>query len=211
MIRTDSVKLTKIQGVAYKQKILNGGGAAGLTVITKTDKAVVTIDKRTGDYIPYGKVDAGIFTNEVFSEAFNLTKSLPLKKQNSIKTVDLGDEVILNDDADNEVEIAEGEVLASEEYNNFLKAYTNKKDKFDFKLMNKDLIQFAAKSNSVAKMKQEKRDMDEILVYIVSQKINTLTKGKRTEDFVKKFIEVMDAMETRSAFKELKASFKPTK
>ena len=211
MIRTDSVKLTTIEGVAYKQKILNGGGAAGLTVITKTDRAVVTIDKRTGDYIPYGKVDSGIFTNEVFSEAFNLTKSLPLKKQNSIKQIDLGAEVILNDDADNEVEIAEGEVLASTEYNDFLKAYTNKKDKFDFKLMNKDFIQFAAKSNSVAKMKEEKRDMDEILVYVVSQKLNTLTKGKRTEDFVKKFIEVMDAMETRSAFKELKASFKPTR
>ena len=211
MIRTDSVKLTTIEGVAYKQKILNGGGSAGLTVITKTDKAVVTIDKRTGDYVPYGKVDVEIFTGEVFNEAFNLTKSLKLKKQGSIKTIDLGAEVILNDDADNEVEIAESEVLASAEYNNFLQAYTNRQSKFDFKLMNKDLIQFAAKSNSVAKMKSEKRPMDEILVYVVSQKINTLTKGKRTEDFVKKFIEVMDAMETRSAFKELKASFKPTR
>jgi N12 class adenine-specific DNA methylase len=60
-------------------------------------------------------------------------------------------------------------------------------------------------------MKGEKRPIDEILVYVVSQKLNTITKGKRTEEFVKKFIEVMDAMETRSAFKELKASFKPTR
>ena len=211
MIRTDSVKLTTIEGVAYKQKILNGGGTAGLTVITKTDKAVVTIDKRTGDYVPYGKVDTEIFKNEVFDEAFSMTRSLPLKKQNSIKNVDLEFEVILNDDAENEIEIGENEVLASVEYIDFLQAYTNKKDKFDFKLMNKDLIQFAAKSNSVAKMKDEKRPLDEILVYVVSQKLNTITKGKRTEDFVKKFIEVMDAMETRSAFKELKSSLKPVK
>ncbi|MCL2814098.1 MAG: hypothetical protein FWD23_05810 [Oscillospiraceae bacterium] len=211
MIRTDSVKLTAIEAIAYKQKILNGGGAAGLTVITKTDRAVVTIDKRTGDYIPYGKVDSAIFTEAVFSEAFNLTKSLPLKKQNSIKNIGLSLEITLNDDANNEVETGEDEVLASAEYNDFLQAYTNKKDKFDFKLMNKDLIQFAAKSTSVAKMKGEKRPIDEILVYIVGQKLNTLTKGRRTEDFVKKFIEVMDAMETRSAFKELKASFKPTR
>ena len=209
MIRTDIVKLTKIEGIAYKQRIPNGG--AGLTIITKDDKAVVTIDKRTGKYTNFGPVNADIFTAAVFDEAFRLTKNLSLKKQKSIRTLTADFITEEADDLEEDVTIAESEVLESRAYKALIDAYTDKNNLFSFTLMNKDMIKFAHRSTSVKRMREEKRPNKEILVYVVSQKLYTISKQKVTEEFVQRLIEIMDVMETRSAFKELNAALKPVR
>jgi hypothetical protein len=209
MIRTDIVELTTIAGIAYKQRVPNGG--AGLTVITKDDKAVVTIDKRSGKYIVRSVTRDDVFTPAVFDEAFRLTKSLSLKKQKSIRklTADFISEEA--DDLEEDTTIADSEVLESRAYRALLEAYTDKNQTFSFSLMNKDMIKFAHRSTSVRRMRDERRPNEEILLYVVSQKVYTLSKQKVREDFVKKLIEIMDVMETRSAFKELKAALKPVR
>jgi hypothetical protein len=200
MIRTDAVEIKSINGVAYKQKLAAGG--AGITIITPDEKAVFTINKRDGSCVPYGTVNNAVFTEAIAAEALELTRGLPygLHEINSKIPVDsepsaepaIEDEKIAID------------VIGSAEYKEFIAQYTDKNGKFSYQIMNKELIQFASKSTVVAKLLSEKEDADVIVRYIVKSKAADLARnGGMEEDMLTAFIDTLDSMDTRSAFKEL--------
>jgi hypothetical protein len=205
MIRTDTVRIASINGLAYKQKLAAGG--AGVTIITPDDKAVFTINKRDGSHTPYGKVNAEVFTKKVVEEALALTRGLPYKRLGGVDKVYAdahSDETPVElETEDAKVEI---DVVASAEYKEFIAQYTDKNGKFSYQVMNKDLIQFASKSAKVSQMLAEKSDVDAIVKYVVNSKAADLTHGKGMDDEVlDAFIDTFDSMDTRSAFKELRS------
>jgi len=205
MVRTETVQLTSIKGIAYKQK-LNAGGS-GIAILTPDDRAAFTINKRNGSCVPYGKVDTAIFTDRVVNEAVELTKGLPFRRLGTITKVYADshcDETSVDEEVDDvKVEI---DVMASMEYKEFIAQYTDKNDKFSYQLMNKDLMQFVAKSSVANKMLAEKADVETIVRYVVKSKAAELARNKGMDDeMLIAFIEMFDSMSTRSAFKELRA------
>jgi len=211
MIRTETVKLKKVAGLAYKQKLVAGG--AGLTIMTPGDKAVFTINKRDGKTVPYGVVNESIFTEAVVGEALELTKGLSYKKMGSIVKVydDFRcDETSL--DPETEDEKPSVDVVASKEYAGFIAEYTDKNDKFSFQLMNRDLMKFAQSSSVVRSMIANADSDDAIFRYTVRSKAVSLAGTKSMDEaLLTGFIETFDSMETRSAFKELKANIRAKK
>ena len=98
------------------------------------------------------------------------------------------------------------DVMASVEYQKFITQYTDKNDNFSYQLMNKDLMQFSAKSSVATKMLAEKTDVETIVKYVVNSKAAELARTKgMDEEMLTAFIEIFDSMNTRSAFKELRA------
>lgn len=211
MIRTESVQLTSIKGVAFKQKLYAGG--AGITIITTDDRAVFTVNKRDGSCVPYGtaKVDESIFTPAVTEEALNLTRSLPYKKLDIMSKLPADDhieEIPLTQEAEVEVEDEKEAIVVidSDEYKEFIAQYTDKTGKFSYQIMNKELMQFASRSSVVSKMIAEKADVDVIVRYIVRSKAANLANNNgMDEQMLTAFIDTFDSMNTRSAFKELNA------
>jgi len=205
MIRTDTVQMTSVKGLAFKQKLTAGG--AGITIMTPIDKAVFTINKRDGSCVPYGKVTTEIFTKTVVAEALELTKGLPYRRLGAITKVydDIhSDETSV--ELETEDEKAAIDVLASLEYQEFITRYMDKYGKFSYQLMNKDLMQFAARSSVVKRMLAEKNSVDKIVRYIVKSKAADLATGRgMKDDMLTAFIDTFDSMNTRSAFKELRA------
>ena len=205
MIRTEAIKMTSIKGLAFKQKLQAGG--AGLTIMTPDDKAVYTINKRDGACVPFGKVNGDVFMQAAIDEALELTKGLPYRRLGAITKVyadDRCDEgsVDLETD-DDKVEI---DVIASAEYREFIAQYTDKNGKFSYQLMNKELMQFAAKSSVVSKKLAEKEAVAGIVRYIVKSKAADLARNRgMDENMLTAFIDTFDSMNTRSAFKELNA------
>lgn len=209
MIRTKTVNLNAIKGIAYRQKLKDGG--SGLTILTEKDKAVVTINKRDGSYAPYGTVDANIFTDVVLEEAFELTKGLPYRRfgpaqyEESLslpETAALADAAVSEDENENDVIC-----VNSPEYDSIINAYADKNGKFSYDLMNKDFIQRAHKSDQVSNFISEGKPVDDIIAFLVVNKINSLireTTGKYSEEDAKKLINLLNDMNMRSAFKELK-------
>ena len=191
--------------MAYKQK-LNAGGA-GIAIMTPDDRAAFTINKRDGSTTPYGKVDPAVFTEAVVKEALELTKGLPFRRLGTITKVyadcHCDESSVDNETEDVKIEI---DIMASVEYKEFIAQYTDKKGRFSYQLMNKDLMQFAAKSSVVTKMLAEKADVEAIVKYIVKSKAADLARNKGMGDeMLAAFIEMFDSMNTRSAFKELRA------
>ena len=203
MIRTEAVRTTLIGGLAYKQKL--GSGGAGLTILTPDDRAVFTINKRDGACVPFGQVDGGVFTPEVIGEAMALTKGLPFKLKGKITKV-YADNHCDETPAEQETDDAKSDidVIASVEYKEFVAQYTDKNDNFSYQIMNKELIQFAARSSVVKGMLADRFNVDAIVRYIVKSRAADLARNKgMDDDMLKAFIETMDSMNTRSAFKEL--------
>ena len=205
MIRTQAVSLTAVKGLAYKQKLTAGG--AGITIMTEEHKAVFTINKRDGKCIPYSAADKDVFSPEVVGEALESVRALPYKRLGAITKVysdNRSDETSIDFEANDDKAVVD--VLGSVEYKEFLAQYTDKNDKFSYQLMNKDLMQFAAKSSVVSGMLAEKSDPDSIVRYVVKSKAASLAgNAGMGDDALTAFIDTFDSMNTRSAFKELKA------
>ena len=208
MVRTKAVRIESVNGMVFKQKLTSGG--AGITIITPDDRAVFTINKRDGACVPYGKVAAEVFTAAVAEEALELTRGLPYKRLGAITKVyadNKYDETAVDLETDDEKVLID--IMASVEYKEFIAQYTDKNEKFSYQLLNKDLMKFAAKSSMVKKMLSEKTDIDTIVMYIVKSKAADLAGNKGMDEaMLTAFIETFDSMNTRSAFKELRAYLK---
>ena len=205
MIRTEAVKTKTIPAMAFKQKLTAGG--AGITIITPDDRAVFTINKRDNSCVPYGKVDAKVFTQDVIDEVLELTKGLPYRRLGKITKVHVN-KPCEESAAELEVEDEKADIniIASAEYAAFIEKYSDKKGRFSHQLMNKELMQFAAKSGVVSKKLAEKESVDFIVRYVVRSKAAILAKNREMDDeMLTAFIETIDSICTRSAFKELNA------
>ena len=211
MIRTETVKLSRVAGLAFKQKLAAGG--AGLTIITPDDKAVYTINKRDGSAVPYGVVDLKLFTPKVVEEALELTRGLSYKRMGSITKVYEDSHC---DEASVDLETGDDkpsvDVVASKEYEGFIMEYTDKNGKFSYQLMNRDLMKFFESSSVAKAMVADAESDDKIARYVIRSKAVSLARSKTMDDdFLTAFIDTFDSMNTRSAFKELKAHIRTKK
>ena len=97
-------------------------------------------------------------------------------------------------------------MVTSEEYQSVLDAYTAKDGKFSYDLMNKEMIQFAHKSEMVGRMVGAGEAEETILTYIIGTKFRNITGNTDlTEEQVNLIAALVDEISPKGAFKELKA------
>jgi hypothetical protein len=77
----------------------------------------------------------------------------------------------------------------------------------NYQLMNKDFIQFAAKSTTVSKLVGERASEGDILLHIIKNRAGYLANKRESlsDDEVRALIDTLEEIDTRGAFKDLKA------
>ena len=204
IIRTKAVELSVVPAIAYKQKLATGG--AGIKIMRVDGQyAVCTIDKRSAELIPYGGFDEELFPMEAFDEAYELTNSLPYSSRGNIKVQAI--EEIQPNDVGEQAPPDQVDMTLSAEYIAIVERYSDEKGKLNYTLMNKDFIQFAAKSKVVAGLVAANAGTNEIVEAIVKSRATEISgqKDSLDETSVRLLIETLDEIDPRSAFKELKA------
>jgi len=205
IIRTRAVELAAIPAIAYKQKLTTAAGSGIRILRMDTDaSATFTIDRRTGEPTPYGKVDADLFPDEAIFEAQELTSGLPYTARGKLKVTITEPADVSADDVleTNEEEV---DMVDSPEYEAIIDRYTDEDGKLNYALMNKDFIQFASRSTVVGQMIADWANADDILLYVVGSRAINLSgrKDNLTAEQTKALIETLDEISLRSAFKEL--------
>ena len=205
IIRTKAVELSSIPAIAYKQKIQEGSAVKVLR-LDVSESAVCSIDKRSGEPVPYGKIDASLFPAEAFEEAMEMLCGAPYTARGNIN-VDVSKYEPPVEDVLPEEKI---DMVDSDEYNAIVDRYSDEKGRMNYALMNKDFMQFAAKSKVVSNMLGEKASIDDMLIFIVKSRATFITgkKDSLNDKEVAALIETLDEIDPRSAFKELKAWLK---
>jgi hypothetical protein len=207
IVRTAATELSTIPAIAYKQKLSSGGAGIKILRLDSDAFAVFTVDKRTGEAVPYKKYDAELFPDEAVFEALELTSGLPYALKGNIKiTVSKETSGAKEDEEDvAETEAEKVDMVDSGEYRAIIERYSNEKSKLNYTLMNKDFIQFAGKSKIVGNMVADRAGAEDILSYIVKNRAAFLAGKKETisDGEAAALIETLDEIDTRSAFKEL--------
>ncbi|GBU09777.1 hypothetical protein AwWohl_09150 [Gammaproteobacteria bacterium] len=202
VIRTAALELTIIPAIAYKQKLRSGGAGIKLMRLDMDATAMATIDKRTGEAVAYGQVDTALFPLEAFDEAVELIAGLPYSSRGKI-TLNTSNYSAAVD----KPEIPEINMVESDEYKAIIVRYKDEKGKINYTLMNKDFIQYTSKSKTVANMISNRAQIDEILVNVIKNRATFLAGKKENLDdnHVKVLIEMLDEIDPRNAFKELRS------
>ncbi len=203
IIRTTAVELTTIPAIAYKQKLKAGGSGLRILRLDQDIVGVFTIDKNTGLAIPYGKINEALFPEEAIDEALGVTQGLPYSARGKIKVTKFEEKAEENEVT--EADTNDIDMVSSKEYAAIVDRYTNEKGKINYQLMNKDFIQFASRSKTVANMVTNKATEEEILAFIVKNRASFLSGNEDLSDAdTTLLIETLDEINPRSAFKELK-------
>jgi len=210
IIRTTAIELTAIPAIAYKQKLASGGAGVKLFRLDADATAVFTIDKRTGDALPYGKYDEALFPDEAVNEAMELTSGLPYTARGKLRIAVSAEEEPIEADDVAETETEKTDMVDSEEYRALTLRYTNEKGKINYTLMNKDFIQFASKSSVVSDMVRDRAKVEDIILFLVKSRVAMLSgrKDSMSDAETIALIETMDEIDPRSSFKELSAYIK---
>ncbi|MBP5666282.1 MAG: hypothetical protein J6X87_08380 [Clostridia bacterium] len=198
MVRTNSVKLTVIDAIAYRQKLPAGG--SGIVIIRKGVKqaGIASISKSSGEAIPTANTPLKDFPPEAFEEALALTAGLPYRKQEGVENV--GPKAKKSEP---EEKVEEEVVVDSDEYQKIVEKYTDKNGKLSYDLLNKDLIKFAHSSSVVRKMLEDGKKSNEIRSYVVGSKFRTITgNDKLTDKQVDKIGALLDEVSPKGVFKE---------
>ena len=209
IIRTQAIELSNIPAIAFKQKLAAGGAGLKLQRLDTDEAAVFTIDRRTGDAVPYGPFKAGLFPEEAVQEALELTQGLPYSARGKIAVK--GFSTLAAEPEDVTEEQADAiDMVDSDEYEAIVSRYSDEKGQLNYTLMNKDFIQFAAKSKAVADMTAARASEEDILGFIVKSRATFLSGKRQSLDDaqVAALIETLDEINPRSAFKELRASIR---
>jgi len=208
IIRTTAVELTAIPAIAYKQKLQAGGAGVKIFRLDQDAAAVFTIDRRSGEAVPYGKFDAALFPEEAVAEALEATVGLPYSARGKL-TITVFEEPAAAEDV-TETETEKVDMVGSDEYKAIVSRYANEKGKLNYTLMNKDFIQFASKSKVVNDLVAAKAPVADIVLFIVKSRATFLSGKKESleDDEVAALIETLDEIDPRSAFKELSAHIK---
>ena len=207
MIRTNSVTLTTLPAaIAYRRKAMSGGSALVIVRADEPQPGIATISKTSGEPIISANTPAGAYPPEAFQEALELTAGMPYRKQGKPGAPGLvpteTEEVAPEDPVEEQQEV----VIDSDEYERVLDAYTDKGGKFSYDLMNKEMIQFAHKSEMVGRMVGAGESEETILSYIIGTKFRNITGNKDlTDEQVGLMAELIDEISPKGAFKELKA------
>jgi hypothetical protein len=206
IIRTKAVEINTIPAIAYKIKLASGGSGLKLHRTDQEITAFAVIDKRTGNALPDGRVDAGLFPEAAFEEALEELAGLPFSGRGKVRIV-ISEEAEAEEIAESAPEPAlEIQMLNSDEYNAIVERYSDEHGKMNYALMNKQFMQFANASKTVADMCGKGAKQEEILLFIIQNRAAHLA-GKREnlpEAQAKALLDAIDELDPRSAFKELK-------
>ena len=210
MIRTNSVKLTVIPALAYRQKLSAGDSSIVVLRADSTQPGTALVSKTSGEPIISENTPADLFPVEAFKEAMTLTAGMPYRRQGKPKLVaqDLTDEpeVVLDETEPETEEVAKEivDMVDSDEYLAIVKAYTDKKGKLSYDHISKEMIQFAHSSEMVGRMLAAGESEDTIRMYIVGTKFRNITDNKDlTDDEVIALANLLDEVSPKGVFKEL--------
>ena len=204
IIRTRAVELTTVPAIAYKQKLASGGAGIKILRMDNDLSAVQTIDRRTGELVEYGSFDEELFPPEAFDEALELVRGLAYSARGAIKVVPTS---FAAEDVTEQAPAEQVDMTLSAEYQALIERYSDERGKLNYALMNKDFIQFAAKSKVVAKMVADQESLEDIVAFVVKSRATLVSGQKESLDDASTaaLIETLDEIGTRSAFKELRA------
>ena len=208
IIRTSAVELSTIPAIAYKMKLHSGGAGLKLLRLDTDAAGMFTIDRRTGGAEAYGPVNAELFPEEAVQEALDLTLGLPYSARGKITIKVFAEEKEAEDVTEEQTDAVD--MVDSDEYKAIVERYSDEKGKLNYPLMNKDFIQFAAKSKTVREMVAAKELEENILTFIIKSRATHLSgKNESLSDAqVSALMETLDEIDPRGAFKELKASIR---
>jgi hypothetical protein len=205
IIRTKVVELNEIPAIAYKIKLSTGGCGIKLHRTDQDVTAFATVDKRSGNAIPDGRVSEALFPEAAFDEALEMLAGLPYSARGKVK-IQVSDEAEDQEVAENETDAKpETKTIFSEEFIAIIDRFSDEKGKLNYALMNKQFMQFANSSKTVADLVGKRAKQEEILLFIIQNRAAHLA-GKRenlSAEDAKALIETIDEIDPRSAFKEL--------
>lgn len=210
MIRTNSVTLTVLPALAYRQKFSSGGAGIVILRADATQPGIASISKTSGEPIVTDNTPADLYPVEAFKEAIELTAGLPYRKQGKPRIVAQDLQQVEVDPIEPEEEVPEVEVVIdTAEYQAIVDAYTDKKGKLSYELINKELIQFAHGSEVVQRMLDAGDPEDRIRLYIVGTKFRNITGNKDlTDEQVLKMAALLDEVSPKGVFKDLNAELR---
>ena len=207
MVRTDTVKLTVINAIAFRQKLTAGG--SGVTILRYDYKqpGIASISKTSGSPIPAANTPADMYPEEAFKEAIALTSGMPYSKRGSVR-LEAEAPVDIAPEAAEEVTPADV-VVDSADYQKVVAHYTDKNGKLSYELLNRDLIKFAHSSKTVRSMLDEGVSVKKIRNYIITSKFRTVSGNRNlTEEQAVKIGELLDEVSPKGVFKELDAELR---
>lgn len=201
MIRTNIVKLSVIDAVAYRQRLKKGG--AGIVVIREGAKqpGIASISKTSGEAIPADNTPKKFYPQEAFNEAIALTAGMPFKRLGGVQ---LKGKVAVEEPAEKEAENEPEEVVVSSaEYLKLVEKYTDKSGKLSYDLLNKDMIKFAHSSSVVRKMIEGGAKPKEIKSYVTGTKFRNITgNAELTDAQIAKMVDLLDEVSPKGVLKE---------
>ena len=204
MIRTDVVQLTTIRATAYRQKLTAGG--SGIVILRNDYKqpGIASISKTSGQAIPAANTSKEKYPAEAFQEAIELTAGMPYKKRKPPT------KAYVPAEPKETPEIIELEVVIdSDEYQKVVDAYTDKKGRLSYALLNKDMIRFAHSSSVARSMVEKKASVEEIILYVVGTKFRGITGNhKLSDEHVQKMIELLDEVSPKGVLAEFTAEIR---
>ncbi len=203
IVRTMLVELSTIPGVAYRQKLLSGTGLVVMRYGT-TQPGLATLSRTSGDPVPASNANLDLYPINAFREAFALTSGLPFSRRGKVQLIELAsppkpDTTSAIEDAP----LVDFSIVDSPEYQAVLDAYTSQKGELSFHLLNKDFIQFASSSKTMAEMIASNATIEDLRNHAVRAKFETLTGNTRlTDTQLNGIVELLDEISPRSAFRE---------
>ena len=205
MIRTNSVELTSLPAaIAYRRKGASGDAAIVIVRADEPQPGIATISKTSGEPILSANTPAA-YPTEAFAEAIALTSGMPYHKLGKPAAPAPVAAPVEDEPADEVAEV----LVDSGEYQAVLDAFTDKSGKFSYDLMNKSMIQLAHRSTVVGRMVAAAAKEEEILNYVIGTRLRNITGNHDlTDEQVSKMAELIDEIDPRGAFKELKGKIR---
>ncbi len=196
MIRTNSVALSALPAVAYRQKLPSGGSCIVVVRSDATQPGIASISKTSGEPVPSENTPQDLYPVEAFKEAMELTAGMPYKKQGKPKPV----LIEVPDEEVPEVEV----VIDGADYQRLLDAYTDKSGKLSYALLNKELIQLMHRSSVARKMIENGESVEAIRTYVAATKFRSVTgNNDLTDEQALKLAELLDEVSPKGVFREL--------
>ena len=205
MIRTNVVKLTVIEGIAFRQKLPSGG--SGITILRPDCKqpGIASISKTSGEAIPSANTNKKMYPQKAFKEAMELTKGMAFKKQGNVKiTDDMFPKKVEEPEVEEEIVLVD-----MRDYRAIVDHYSDSKGKLSYDLMNKDFIKLLKSSKVVSEMIAERKSAASIRNYIVSTKFKNISGNHDlTSKQLAAITDLLNEDHPKGVYKELNAEIR---
>ena len=211
IIRSKVVELNCIPAIAYKIKLKDGGSGIKIHRTDRNETAFAELSKETGQAIYNARVNVKFFPPEAFEEAVELLVGQAYSGRGKVH-------IVASEKADdNEIEVPEHEApgthedacanaVDSDEFKAIIDHYSDASGKMNYKLMNKQFIQFAARSKAVTDMVANRASEKDILLHIVKNRAAHLAEKREflPDEEALALIDAIEDIDHRGAFKDLK-------